>query len=147
MQLHAMWDEYPALSKDLQEVLQTIEKNIQIRDKHVEQNVKDLIHAGGKLLRPAFALLSAQAGPDYDKERAVSIAAALEVLHMATLIHDDVVDDSPLRRGIQQFILNMVVIMLFIQAIIYSASVSKFYPHMLLPWRTLNLIVKISKKS
>lgn len=47
MQLHAMWDEYPALSKDLQEVLQTIEKNIQIRDKHVEQNVKDLIHAGG----------------------------------------------------------------------------------------------------
>ncbi|EAG7470550.1 polyprenyl synthetase family protein, partial [Listeria monocytogenes] len=41
MQLHAMWDEYPALSKDLQEVLQTIEKNIQIRDKHVEQNVKD----------------------------------------------------------------------------------------------------------
>lgn len=40
-------DEYPALSKDLQEVLQTIEKNIQIRDKHVEQNVKDLIHAGG----------------------------------------------------------------------------------------------------
>lgn len=100
MQLHAMWDEYPALSKDLQEVLQTIEKNIQIRDKHVEQNVKDLIHAGGKLLRPAFALLSAQAGPDYDKDRAVSIAAALEVLHMATLIHDDVVDDSPLRRGI-----------------------------------------------
>lgn len=54
MQLHAMWDDYPALSKDLQEVLQTIEKNIQIRDKHVEKNVKDLIHAGGKLLRPAF---------------------------------------------------------------------------------------------
>lgn len=147
MQLHAMWDEYPALSKDLQEVLQTIEKNIQIRDKHVEQNVKDLIHAGGKLLRPAFALLSAQAGPDYDKDRAVSIAAALEVLHMATLIHDDVVDDSPLRRGSRRFTLNMVVIMPFILVTIYSASVSKFYPRMLLPWRTLNLIVKISKKS
>ncbi|EUJ33914.1 polyprenyl synthase, component II [Listeria floridensis FSL S10-1187] len=99
MQLHSMWENYPELKKDLAEVLMTIEKNIQIRDKRVEENVKMLIHAGGKLLRPAFALLSAKLGPDYDRERAISVAAALEVLHMATLIHDDVVDESKLRRG------------------------------------------------
>ncbi|PDB95980.1 polyprenyl synthetase family protein, partial [Listeria monocytogenes] len=99
MQLHAMWDEYPALSKYLQEVLKTIETNIKIRDNPVAQNAKALIHAGGKLLRPAFALLSAQVGHDYAIERAVSFAAALEVRHMATVIHEYVVDDSPLRRG------------------------------------------------
>ncbi|WP_163655201.1 polyprenyl synthetase family protein [Listeria sp. PSOL-1] len=99
MRLHPMWENYPALQKDLQDVLITIEKNIQIRDKNVEKNIKNLIHAGGKLLRPAYALLSAQIGPDYDHDRAISVAAALEVLHMATLIHDDVVDESPIRRG------------------------------------------------
>lgn len=99
MQLHSMWASYPDLEKDLKDVLKTIEKNIQIRDKRVNQNVHSLIHAGGKLLRPAYALLMAEIGPDYERERAVSVAAALEVLHMATLIHDDVVDESPLRRG------------------------------------------------
>ncbi|MBC6315984.1 polyprenyl synthetase family protein [Listeria grandensis] len=100
MQLHPMWDAYPNLQTDLKDVLTTIEKSIQIRDKQVEQNVKALIHAGGKLLRPAYALLAAQVGPDYDRDRAIAVAGALEVLHMATLIHDDVVDDAPTRRGI-----------------------------------------------
>ncbi|MBC1522528.1 polyprenyl synthetase family protein [Listeria aquatica] len=99
MQLHSMWEHYPELKTDLADVLQTIEENIQIRDKRVEENIKMLIHAGGKLLRPAFALLSANLGPDYDRDRAISVAAALEVLHMATLIHDDVVDESSIRRG------------------------------------------------
>ncbi|MBC2304240.1 polyprenyl synthetase family protein [Listeria booriae] len=101
MQLHPMWDNYPNLQIDLQDVLTTIEKNVQIRDKQVEQNVKALIHAGGKLLRPAYAMLAAQIGPDNNRDRAIAVAAALEVLHMATLIHDDVVDDAPTRRGIE----------------------------------------------
>lgn len=100
MQLHPMWDAYPNLQTDLKDVLTTIEKSIQIRDKQVEKNVKDLIHAGGKLLRPAYAMLTAQIGPDWDRDRAIAVAGALEVLHMATLIHDDVVDDAPTRRGI-----------------------------------------------
>ncbi|AQY49881.1 polyprenyl synthetase [Listeria weihenstephanensis FSL R9-0317] len=100
MQLHPMWDAYPNLQTDLKDVLTTIEKSIQIRDKQVEKNVKDLIHAGGKLLRPAYALLAAQIGPDRDRDRAIAVAGALEVLHMATLIHDDVVDDAPTRRGV-----------------------------------------------
>ncbi|WP_430535911.1 polyprenyl synthetase family protein [Listeria rocourtiae] len=100
MQLHPMWDAYPNLQTDLKDVLTTIEKSIQIRDKQVEKNVKDLIHAGGKLLRPAYAMLAAQIGPEWNRDRAIAVAGALEVLHMATLIHDDVVDDAPTRRGI-----------------------------------------------
>ncbi len=54
------------------------------------------LDAGGKRLRPLLVLLSA--GPD-GAEAAVRAAAAIELVHMATLVHDDVLDDAPLRRG------------------------------------------------
>ncbi len=53
--------------------------------------------AGGKRLRPLLVLLCA--GPDAG-EGAVRAAAAIELVHMATLVHDDVLDDAPLRRGL-----------------------------------------------
>jgi geranylgeranyl pyrophosphate synthase len=52
--------------------------------------------AGGKRLRPLLVLLCA--GPD-GAETAVAPATAIELVHMATLVHDDVLDDAPLRRG------------------------------------------------
>jgi geranylgeranyl pyrophosphate synthase len=52
--------------------------------------------AGGKRLRPLLVLLCA--GPD-GEEAAVRAAAAIELVHMATLVHDDVLDKAPLRRG------------------------------------------------
>ncbi|HET9198918.1 MAG TPA: polyprenyl synthetase family protein [Solirubrobacterales bacterium] len=55
------------------------------------------LEAGGKRLRPMLVLLCA--GPDRDGE-AVRAAAAIELVHMATLVHDDVLDDAPLRRGL-----------------------------------------------
>jgi geranylgeranyl pyrophosphate synthase len=53
--------------------------------------------AGGKRLRPLLVLLCA--GADGGEE-AVRAAAAIELVHMATLVHDDVLDDAPLRRGL-----------------------------------------------
>lgn len=55
------------------------------------------LDAGGKRLRPMLVLLCA--GPDGD-ERAVRAAAAIELVHSATLVHDDVLDAAPLRRGL-----------------------------------------------
>ena len=52
--------------------------------------------AGGKRMRPMLVLLCAGAAGD---GRAVRAAAATELVHMATLVHDDVLDDAPLRRG------------------------------------------------
>ena len=57
-----------------------------------------LIKAGGKRLRPAFALLSAKVFRD-DVGHAIPLAASLELIHMASLVHDDVIDNSELRRG------------------------------------------------
>jgi len=58
----------------------------------------DLLDNGGKRLRPALALLCAEAGPG-GAPAALRLAAACEILHNATLIHDDVIDGAALRRG------------------------------------------------
>lgn len=57
-----------------------------------------LIAAGGKRLRPCLTIASAQLC-GYEGERHVRLAASVEFIHTATLLHDDVVDDSHLRRG------------------------------------------------
>ena len=62
------------------------------------QVVMQLMGAGGKRIRPVIILLASQMS-GYEGERAVNLAAALEMIHTATLLHDDVVDESPLRRG------------------------------------------------
>ncbi len=57
-----------------------------------------LVKAGGKRLRPAFALLSAKLFRE-NLDDVIPLAVALELIHMATLVHDDVIDNSDLRRG------------------------------------------------
>jgi geranylgeranyl pyrophosphate synthase len=59
-------------------------------------DVATTLAAGGKRLRPLLVLLCAGAEGG---EEAVQAAAAIELVHMATLVHDDVLDDAPLRRG------------------------------------------------
>ena len=55
------------------------------------------LEAGGKRLRPMLVLVCA--GPDAE-DRAIRGATAIELVHMATLVHDDVLDAAPLRRGL-----------------------------------------------
>jgi len=59
---------------------------------------RHLIDSGGKRLRPMLTLAAAQAG-GYAGDHHVRLAAAVEFIHTATLLHDDVVDESALRRG------------------------------------------------
>jgi len=54
--------------------------------------------SGGKKLRPALTLLSAQFQP-HDHDKPITMATAVELLHIASLIHDDTVDNSAIRRG------------------------------------------------
>ncbi len=59
-----------------------------------------LISAGGKRMRPVLTLASAKlCGDDFSNGRAVGLAACVEFIHTATLLHDDVVDESKQRRG------------------------------------------------
>jgi secondary thiamine-phosphate synthase enzyme len=61
--------------------------------------MRRLVEAGGKRLRPRLVQLTASIGPRNDPLRAAALAAAVELLHNATLVHDDYVDESTHRRG------------------------------------------------
>ncbi|MDR1948905.1 MAG: polyprenyl synthetase family protein [Spirochaetaceae bacterium] len=64
----------------------------------IAEGVAALFNGKGKLLRPGLLLIAARFGKFHEEH--YKLAAALEMFHMATLIHDDVIDDSPLRRGL-----------------------------------------------
>src|SRR5690606_23787822 len=64
----------------------------------VEKMAEYSINSGGKRIRPLLGLLTARAFAECD-ERAVKLATVIEFLHTATLLHDDVVDTSDMRRG------------------------------------------------
>lgn len=100
MKLHTMWQDYPELSKELTTTLALMENTIHLKNKPVEKAILDLIHSGGKLLRPAYQLLFSQFGKERDSKKATALAASIEMLHTATLIHDDIVDKANVRRQV-----------------------------------------------
>lgn len=87
------------LNSELDAVRAIIAGSIEIDNPAVAQAVSELASAGGKFLRPRILILSAMTGR-YDPEKIRPLAAAVELLHIATLIHDDIIDDSPVRRGV-----------------------------------------------
>src|SRR5690606_25993941 len=88
---HAVKDEFEAVN---QRILTELHSEVPL----VENIGHYLIDAGGKRLRPLLVLLSAKAC-GYSGDRHVTLAAIIEFIHTATLLHDDVVDTSDLRRG------------------------------------------------
>jgi heptaprenyl diphosphate synthase len=66
----------------------------------VDETAHHLVAAGGKRLRPLLTLLTAQYG-DPTRDGIIAAAVACEITHLATLYHDDVMDQAPLRRGVE----------------------------------------------
>ena len=60
---------------------------------------RHLVDAGGKRIRPVLVLLTSQLG-DYNNASVIDAAVVVELTHLATLYHDDVMDDAPTRRGV-----------------------------------------------
>lgn len=97
--MRPFWDGEPQLVAELEEVRAAILAQAASDDRNVHAAIHQLLASSGKMLRPAFVLLAARFGTP-DKERLIRIGAAIEMLHMATLVHDDVVDGAATRRGI-----------------------------------------------
>ncbi len=87
------------INGDLEEVEQELDANIKSPVPLVYEISKHLLDSGGKRLRPAVLLLSSGACGRLEGKERIYSAAALELIHTATLLHDDVVDDAKLRRG------------------------------------------------
>ncbi len=86
------------IAQDLREVDQVIARRLDSGVPLIGQVSRYIIAAGGKRLRPALLLLTCGA-LNYQGVQRFNLAAVVEFIHTATLLHDDVVDDSALRRG------------------------------------------------
>ncbi|KKI88791.1 heptaprenyl diphosphate synthase [Bacillus sp. SA1-12] len=89
---------YSFLNTDLSIIEQELEKTAISHHPLLREANLELLQAGGKRIRPVFVLLSSMFG-NYDIQRVKYVAVALETIHMASLVHDDVIDDAELRRG------------------------------------------------
>ncbi|MGE0718416.1 MAG: polyprenyl synthetase family protein [Alphaproteobacteria bacterium] len=88
------------VGEDLVRVNQQIVAHMQSPVALIPQLAGHIVAAGGKRLRPMLTLAAARLA-GYRGDRHVALAAAVEFIHTATLLHDDVVDESDLRRGIK----------------------------------------------
>ncbi len=86
------------IAQDMHEVDQVIARRLDSGVPLIGQVSRYIIAAGGKRLRPALLLLTCGA-LGYTGAQRFNLAAVVEFIHTATLLHDDVVDDSALRRG------------------------------------------------
>lgn len=91
-------DIYQLAADDMEAVNQLIQERLQSDVVLVNQLSAYIINSGGKRLRPLLALLVARAC-GYSGTKHIEVSAIVEFIHTATLLHDDVVDESDLRRG------------------------------------------------
>jgi heptaprenyl diphosphate synthase/octaprenyl-diphosphate synthase len=91
-------DIYKPVQKDLKKVEQSLEEITDAEFSLLAQLLAYTLKTGGKRVRPALTLLSGKFYI-YEPTLLVPMAAAIELLHTATLVHDDIVDNSPVRRG------------------------------------------------
>ena len=91
-------DLYAKMKGDLNRIEQELERSVTDDHALLSEASNHLLKAGGKRLRPVFVLLAGKFG-DYNLEVMKKIAVPLELIHMASLVHDDVIDDAETRRG------------------------------------------------
>lgn len=91
---------YAKFRKDLNYIEKELECSVDSASPIIRQASLHLLRAGGKRIRPIFVLLASEFG-EFSLERVGKVAVALELVHMASLVHDDVIDNSNMRRGHQ----------------------------------------------
>ncbi|MDQ0976155.1 heptaprenyl diphosphate synthase [Neobacillus niacini] len=89
---------YSFLNSDINTIEKKLEETIQADSLLLKRASLHTLQAGGKRIRPVFVLLAGKFGR-YEINVMKNVAVALELIHMASLVHDDVIDDADLRRG------------------------------------------------
>ncbi|QWU14635.1 heptaprenyl diphosphate synthase [Paenibacillus sophorae] len=86
------------LNKDMDTLEKELYRSVQGDDALLTETSLHLLKAGGKRLRPVFVLMGGKFGT-YDLDKLKRVAIPLELIHSASLVHDDVIDDADTRRG------------------------------------------------
>lgn len=88
------------VSDDISQVTERLRGLAQDQHALLGETLAYIFETGGKRIRPALVMLSGRLG-GYDLDRLVTLAAAIEVVHSATLVHDDTIDQALTRRGLK----------------------------------------------
>lgn len=96
--LPKIWDTFPELNPPLQNILIEMSESWRIGFSEIDNAIRSQASAG-KLVRPALTLLFSELTDAPYNQKAIVLGASIELLHLATLIHDDIIDESKLRRG------------------------------------------------
>lgn len=91
-------DLYAKMKGELNQIEQELERSVSEDHALLSDASTHLLKAGGKRIRPVFVLLAGKFG-DYNLDMLKRVAVPLELIHMASLVHDDVIDDAETRRG------------------------------------------------
>lgn len=126
--VHVIWQDYPEIEQGLIQVKQIIHRDLSIKTPEINQKIRDYIDAPGKYLRAGLCLMFAKLVDDTISDETLHIAAAIEVMHLATLIHDDVIDEADTRRGLNvlnQQMTNRIAIYTGDYLLVYAARLMK----------------------
>ena len=93
------WQDMPEVQQQLNQIDPIIQDNLASIKGKLGEALRYAFSASGKRLRPAFVLEFGQLQKPAKNDRLLKIATSVEVLHNATLIHDDIIDESPDRHG------------------------------------------------
>ncbi|MBR5950865.1 MAG: polyprenyl synthetase family protein [Actinomycetaceae bacterium] len=84
----------------MEQVESILQDEIRLDDLQIDPALLHLAQAGGKRLRPLLVLLASELGQEPENNAVYDAAVAVELTHLASLYHDDVMDDAPMRRGV-----------------------------------------------
>jgi octaprenyl-diphosphate synthase len=92
-------DPFASVAEELQLVEKNLTRSIRSSERTLTEISSYLIHGGGKRIRPMVTILAFKAFGGKSVEDIVDIATAIELIHTATLLHDDIIDTAEIRRG------------------------------------------------
>lgn len=94
-----MINRYELIRPSMDKVEAMLKSSLRSKHRIINSSIKDLLESGGKRLRPALLVVCGNMG-NKESPRLITMAAIVEILHMATLVHDDIIDDALFRRGV-----------------------------------------------
>ncbi|MGE4453622.1 MAG: polyprenyl synthetase family protein [Sphaerochaeta sp.] len=93
------WNDEPYIQDQLQEVRNTIEQTVATAHGFIRPILEDHVRSTGKMLRPALVIITSMIGDADRREDAIRVGSVIELIHLASLVHDDIIDGAQKRRG------------------------------------------------
>lgn len=93
------WSQEPLVSRDLDLVKLRMEEAVSQARGYIRPYIQEVIRQQGKMLRPACVISASKFGKEERSGLSIDLAAGVELIHLASLVHDDIIDQAEVRRG------------------------------------------------